>query len=121
MFSLFDLVSSFHPNTAHKDTVPLTAFCTCTALYEWLFMPQGSSASPGWFVKVVNEVIRGLGQVAAYLDDDIVFYFDLTAHVETWVRSSSVGASITSSYLPRRLATAPRMLIFWATPFRPLV
>ena len=34
VFSLFDLVSSFHHNTAHKDTVPLTEFCTPTGLYE---------------------------------------------------------------------------------------
>ena len=34
-WSLFDLVSSFHQITAHKDTVPLTAFCTPTGLYEW--------------------------------------------------------------------------------------
>ena len=55
VFSLFDLVSSFHQIKAHTDTVPLTAFCTPTGLYEWLVMPQGSSASPGWFVKVINE------------------------------------------------------------------
>ena len=60
VFSLFDLVSSFHQITAHKDTVPLTAFCTPTGLYWWLVIPQGSSASPGWFVKVINEVIKGL-------------------------------------------------------------
>ena len=48
VFSLFDLVSLFHHITVHKDTVPLTAFCTPTGLYEWLVMPQGSSASPGW-------------------------------------------------------------------------
>ena len=60
VFSLFDLVSSFHQITAHKDTVPLTAFCTPTGLYEWLVMPQGSSASPGWFVKVINEVTKVL-------------------------------------------------------------
>ena len=65
------------------DTVPLTAFCTPTGLYEWLVMPQGSSASPGWFVKVINEVIKGLAQVAAYLDDVIVFDSDPTAHVRT--------------------------------------
>ena len=47
VFSLFDLVSSFYQITAHKDTVPLTAFCTPTGLYEWLVMPQSSSASPG--------------------------------------------------------------------------
>ena len=31
-FSLFNLVSSFHQITAHKDTIPLTAFCTLTGL-----------------------------------------------------------------------------------------
>ena len=46
-------------------------------------MPQGSSASPGWFVKVINEVIKGLEQVEAYLDDVIVFHSDPTAHVKT--------------------------------------
>ena len=78
---LFDLVSSFHQIKAHKDTVSLTAFCTPTGLYEWLVMPQGSSASPGWFVKVINEVIKDLTQVAAYLGDVIVFDSDPIAHV----------------------------------------
>ena len=32
LFALFELVSSFHQITAHKDTVPLTAFCTPTGL-----------------------------------------------------------------------------------------
>ena len=84
VFSLFDLVSSFHQITAaHKDTVPLTAFCTPTGLYEWLVVPQGSNASPGWFVNVINEVTKGLEQVAAYLDDVIVFDSDPSIHVET--------------------------------------
>ena len=46
-------------------------------------MPQGSSASPGWFVKFTNEVVKGSKQVAAYLDDVIVFDSDLVAHVQT--------------------------------------
>ena len=83
VFFLFDLVSSFHQIAAHKDTVPLTAFCTPTGLYEWLVMPQGSSASPGWFVKAINEVIKDLNQVAAYLDDVIVFSSDPVEHVRT--------------------------------------
>ena len=83
VFSLFDLVSSFHQITARKDTVPLTAFCTPPGLYERLVMPQGSSALPGWFIKVINEVIKGLKQVAAYLGDVIVFDSDPVAHVWT--------------------------------------
>ena len=73
VFSLFDLASSFHQIKAHKDTVPLAAFCTPTGFYEWLFMPQGSCALPGWFDKVINEVTMGVKRVAAYLDDVIAF------------------------------------------------
>ena len=48
-----------------RTPVPLTAFffCTPTCLYESLFIPQGSSASPGWFVMVASEVIKGLTEV----------------------------------------------------------
>ena len=83
VLSLFDLVSSFHQIKAHKDTVPLKALSTPTGIYEWLLMPQSSSASPGWFVEVSNEVITGLKQVAVYLDDAIVFDSDPIAYVQT--------------------------------------
>ena len=52
VFSPFDRVFSFHPITVHEDIVPLTAFCTLKGLYVWLAIPQGSSASPGWFVRL---------------------------------------------------------------------
>ena len=48
-------------------------------------MPQGSSATPGWFVKVINEVIKGLDRVAAYLDDVIVFDADSSLHVANMI------------------------------------
>ena len=35
VFSLFDLISSFHQKKTHKDSVPLTAFCTPTGLFVW--------------------------------------------------------------------------------------
>ena len=81
IFSLFDLVSSFNQISVHKDTIPLTAFCTSTRLFDWLVISQGRSADPGWFVKVTNEVIKGLDRVAAYLDDVIVFDADPSLHV----------------------------------------
>ena len=80
---MFDLVSSFHQLKAHKDTASLTAFCPPTVLYEWLVVPQGSSASPGWFVKVINEMITDVKQVAAYIDDGIVFDSDPISQVQT--------------------------------------
>ena len=45
-------------------------------------MPQGSSGSPGWFVKVINEVIKYFKQVAAYHDDVNVFDSDPIEHVQ---------------------------------------
>ena len=44
-------------------------------------MPQGSSTAPWWFVKVINEVIKGLDRLAAYLGDVIVFDADPSLHV----------------------------------------
>ena len=46
-------------------------------------MPQGSSISPGWFVKAINEVIKRLHQVATYLERMIVFESDPKTHVKT--------------------------------------
>ena len=84
-------------------------------------MPQGSSALPGWFVNVINEVIKGLEKVAAYLDDVVSLDFDPTAHVKTIqalferIRKHNLKLS------PSKLASAPRTQFFWATPFRPRV
>ncbi len=83
IYSLFDMKSSFHQITVHRDTIPLTAFITSSGLFEWLKMPQGSAAAPGWFCKVVNEVIKNLENVASYLDDLIVFDADPAAHIAT--------------------------------------
>lgn len=75
------MVSSFLKITIDKNTIPLTAFCTPTRLFEWLVMPQGSSATPGWFVKLINEVIKNLERVVAYLDDVLVFDPDPSTHI----------------------------------------
>ena len=46
-------------------------------------MLQGSSSSLRRFIKVVDEVIKRSEQMAAYLDDVLVFDSDSTAHVKT--------------------------------------
>ena len=120
VFSLFDLVSSIHRITAHKDTVALTASCTPTGLYEWLGMPQGSSAWPGWFVKVINEVTKSLEQVAAYLDDVIVFDSDPSTHVKIICVLFERLRKHNLSSPPRKPDSARRIPISWATPSRPL-
>ena len=46
-------------------------------------MPQDSHASPSWFVKAINEGIKGLEMVAAYLDDVIVLDPNAVVHIKT--------------------------------------
>ena len=74
VLSLFDLVSSFHQIMAHKNTVPFTAFCTPTAIYEWLVMLQGSSASPECFGKVINKVTTYRRKPGGSIPQVAVFY-----------------------------------------------
>lgn len=76
IFSLLGIVPSFHQPTIDKDTITLMASPTPTRLVEWYVMPEGRSAAPGWFAKVINEVIKDLDRVAACLGDVIVFDLD---------------------------------------------
>ena len=71
VFSVFDLFSGFTQPTIHPDTIPLTAFCTPSGLYEWLRTPQGAAVSPTWFVCVMRLVTDGLDNIRMYLDDAI--------------------------------------------------
>ena len=49
VYSLFDMKSAFRQITVHRETVPLTAFVTAFGLIEFLQLPMGSAAAPGWF------------------------------------------------------------------------
>ena len=112
-------MSSYYQKMVNKDTIPLTAICTPTRLFEWLVMPQGSSAAPGWFVKVINEVIKGLDLVAAYLDDVTDFDSDLSTHV---VIMKKLLLRLRKHNLRSRLPkpkTAPRTRVPLVTPSRP--
>ncbi|CAB1102849.1 unnamed protein product [Ectocarpus sp. CCAP 1310/34] len=60
IYSLFDLKSSFHQITGHRDTIPLTAFVTSSRLFEWLKMPQGSSAALGGFANTMRALFERL-------------------------------------------------------------
>ena len=75
-------------------------------------MPQGRSASLGWFVKVINEVIKDLKQMAAYLDDVIVFDSDPVAQVRTIRFLFGCLESIISSFLLGRRDWMPPMRTF---------
>lgn len=44
---------------------------------------MGTSQSPDWFVRVINEVINNIGGVEAYLDDVVAFDETPKMHVHT--------------------------------------
>lgn len=48
IFSVLDLVWAFHQTVNYQHTVPLGALRTPTRLLEWLVMPPGATAAPGW-------------------------------------------------------------------------
>ena len=56
-----------------ENSIPLTAFCTTSGLYEFLVMPMGTSGSPGHFQQVIQQVTADLAQFATiYIDDVLV-------------------------------------------------
>ena len=69
--------------TIHLDTIPLTAFCTPSGLYEWSRMLQGAAGAPAWFVSFMRLVTNGLDNIRMYLDDAIGWNDSPTAHVAT--------------------------------------
>ena len=56
LFSVLHLASGFFQAAIEPDSIPLTAVCTQTGLYEWLRMPMGTSGSPGRFQRLVAQV-----------------------------------------------------------------
>ena len=72
VFSVLDLASGFFQAAIEPDSIPLTAACTQTGLYERLRMPMGASGSPGCFQRLMAQVCEGLQRVQLHIDDIVV-------------------------------------------------
>ena len=72
VFSGLDVARGFFQAAIEPDSIPLTAVCTQTGLYEWLRMPMGTSGSPGCFQRLIAQVCEGLQRVQLYIDDIVV-------------------------------------------------
>ena len=71
--SSFNVMSGFHQIMIGENSVPLTAFCTASGLYEFLVMPMDISGSPGHFQPVMQQVTADLAYfVTIYIDDVLV-------------------------------------------------
>ena len=83
-FSYFDMMSGFRHIMIGENSVPFTAFCTASGLYEFLAMPLGTSGSTGYFQRVMTHF------VTIYIDDVLVRSNDessMVDHIERFLKA----------------------------------
>ena len=81
-FSTMDLASGFHQLKILPSKIPLTAFCTTDALYEWVVVPFGLSNGPPSFVRALSSVLTVPKSVALiYFDDILTLGSTFTIHL----------------------------------------
>ena len=73
VFSTMDLVSRFFQCSIHEGSIPLTAVCTESGLWQWTVMPMGLASSPGWFQSITLRVCEGLEGVRLFIEDIVCF------------------------------------------------
>ena len=78
-----DLTRGYWQVPVATDDRPKTAFTTPFGLFQFNVMPFGLQGAPATFQRLMDQVIRGLGEfLAAYLDDLIVFSETWTEHLQ---------------------------------------